>query len=550
MKLHFPLNFLNKSFSISEDFQLEEQSVDVISAIIEDYLSSLKMDRSSIVRVRLSMEEALLRWMDHFGKQTNVHMNVGTNFSRPTITLMLTGDQYNPLVTSENDLGEWAESLFTGISLSPTYNYRKGVNILQLKMNRPERNPALKLLASVIVGGVIGILGKAFLPQSVISSILYTILDPIQNLFLRILNATSGPIIFLSVITATCAIGSMTAIGKSGRRMALRFISITFIVTLAAAAIVLKPLNITLVHQLFDENQFSSVLDLFLQAVPNDALTPIIQGNSPQMILIALIIGNALLQAGQKASRLQVIIEQADSLGLIIAGWVSRLSPFFVTVLFILGVWNGSISTMLSIWKPLLLASVLIILMGLLSVFRISIRHHIPMRLLFEKMKDSFRIAFRTSSVDSSIAENLICCEKRLGISKKLTSYGVPLGLISYMPATCVAVIVFVMYVANLYQVQISIVWLIIALILDVALEAATPPVAGVGILTYTALFAQLNIPLRALPIAMAVDILFGFLVTPINQAMLQMELITEAETLDLLNRDLLHKEMPNYRKK
>ena len=45
-------------------------------------------------------------------------------------------------------------------------------------------------------------------------------------------------------------------------------------------------------------------------------------------------------------------------------------------------------------------------------------------------------------------------------------------------------------------------------------------------------------------------DILFGFLVTPINQAMLQMELITEAETLDLLNRDLLHKEMPNYRKK
>ena len=548
MKL-LPLQLLTNSASISEDFLLQEESVDIISAIIDDYLVSLRMDRSSIVRVRLSMEEALLRWMDHFGKKANVHMDVGMIFNRPTITLMLPGDQYNPLVSSENDLGEWAESLFTGISLSPTYNYRKGVNILQLKMNRPERNPALKLLASVIIGGFVGVLGKVLLPDQIMSKIVYSILDPIQSLFLRILNASSSPIIFLSVITATCAVGSMTAIGKSGKRMTVRFISITFLVTLLAAALVLRPLHITLVHQLFDENQFSSVLDLFLQAVPNDALSPIIEGNSPQMILIALIIGNALLQAGQKAARLQSIIEQADTLGLIIAGWVSRLSPFFVGVLLILGIWNGSVSSMLGFWKPLLLAALLSCTLLLLSVVRISRRYQIPLRLLYAKMRDSFMIAFRTSSVDSSIAENLICCEKRLGISKKLTSYGVPLGLISYMPATCVSTIIFILYTANLYHVKISIIWLIIALFLTVALMAATPPVSGVGILTYTALFSQLGIPVQALTIAMAVDILSGFLVTPLNQAMLQMELITEAEHLDLLNRNLLRKEMNKPKK-
>ena len=536
MKL-FPNNL-----SVNEDFLLQGETVDIIASIIDDFLKHLRMDRSSCVRIRLSMEEALLRWMDHFGTNVKVHMDVGTTFNKPTITFLLNGEQYNPLVSSENDLGEWAESLFTGISITPTYNYRKGVNILQLKMNKPERNPALKLLAAVLIGGTFGILGKVLFPEAIMNRIVYTILDPIQNLFLRILNLSSGPIIFLSVITATCAVGSMTAIGKSGRRMAVRFISMTFLITLIAAVLMIKPLSIDLVTQTFDEGQFASVLDLFLQAIPNDALSPIIEGNSPQMILIALIIGNALLAAGQKASRLQSIIEQADSVGLIIAGWVSRLSPFFVAVLLILGIWNGSISVIIGIWYPILMIIVIAGLALIISIFRVSHTHKVPVKALIAKMKPSFLIAFRTSSVDASIAENLVCCERKLGISKKLTSYGVPLGLIAYMPAAGVATIIIVLYAARAYHVGVSVIWLIIAITLTVALTAATPPVSGVGILTYTVLFSQLGIPVQALTMAMVADILIGFAATPLDQGMLQMELVHEAKTLDLLDQSALQR--------
>ena len=516
MKL-FPNNL-----SVNEDFLLQGETVDIIASIIDDFLKHLRMDRSSCVRIRLSMEEALLRWMDHFGTNVKVHMDVGTTFNKPTITFLLNGEQYNPLVSSENDLGEWAESLFTGISITPTYNYRKGVNILQLKMNKPER--------------------KVLFPEAIMNRIVYTILDPIQNLFLRILNLSSGPIIFLSVITATCAVGSMTAIGKSGRRMAVRFISMTFLITLIAAVLMIKPLSIDLVTQTFDEGQFASVLDLFLQAIPNDALSPIIEGNSPQMILIALIIGNALLAAGQKASRLQSIIEQADSVGLIIAGWVSRLSPFFVAVLLILGIWNGSISVIIGIWYPILMIIVIAGLALIISIFRVSHTHKVPVKALIAKMKPSFLIAFRTSSVDASIAENLVCCERKLGISKKLTSYGVPLGLIAYMPAAGVATIIIVLYAARAYHVGVSVIWLIIAITLTVALTAATPPVSGVGILTYTVLFSQLGIPVQALTMAMVADILIGFAATPLDQGMLQMELVHEAKTLDLLDQSALQR--------
>ena len=141
------------------------------------------------------------------------------------------------------------------------------------------------------------------------------------------------------------------------------------------------------------------------------------------------------------------------------------------------------------------------------------------------------------------------CCENKLGISKKLTSFGIPLGLISYMPAEGIATIVLLLYAASVYKVNVSIIWLFIAIALTVALTAATPPVSGIGILTYTVLFAELSIPSSALTMAMVADILIGFIVIPMNQAMLQMELVAEAETLDLLNKDVLRAKLKSSAK-
>ena len=56
----------------------------------------------------------------------------------------------------------------------------------------------------------------------------------------------------------------------------------------------------------------------------------------------------------------------------------------------------------------------------------------------------------------------------------------------------------------------------------------------------YTVMFAKLNIPTQGLTLVLAGDILMGFVIYPINQALLQMELIFEADNLDVLNRKVL----------
>ena len=63
---------------------------------------------------------------------------------------------------------------------------------------------------------------------------------------------------------------------------------------------------------------------------------------------------------------------------------------------------------------------------------------------------------------------------------------------------------------------------------------------AGIGILTYTVMFSRLGIPAQALTIVLAGDILMGFVIYPVNQAMLQLQLILEADGLGLLKHNIL----------
>lgn len=155
-------------------------------------------------------------------------------------------------------------------------------------------------------------------------------------------------------------------------------------------------------------------------------------------------------------------------------------------------------------------------------------------------MKESFLLAMKNASVDASFGANQFCCEKRFGINRRFLSQRLSLGLILYMPASIIATVVFTVYAANFYEVRPTAVWYIIAVGLIVLLVSASPPVTGVGLLTYTVIFARLGIPANALTIALITEMVLGFVTAPVNQILLQLNLILAADRMQLLHRQVL----------
>ena len=166
----------------------------------------------------------------------------------------------------------------------------------------------------------------------------------------------------------------------------------------------------------------------------------------------------------------------------------------------------------------------------------------IPLQTLVRKLRHSFLAALRTASIDAAYGDILFCCEKYLGISPEITSYALPVGTFIYMPSSSVASMVFIMYVARSYGIVISGVWCVTAMFLTVTLTMASPPMVGVGLLAYAAIFIRLGIPEEGLTVALMADILFGFVCTAVNQAVLQLELVIHADREGLLDLDILQK--------
>lgn len=534
------ISAFNKSGQFDRTYKLCFESVDQTADRVQKFLSYIKVEKNTMLRVRLSVEEVLLRWLDAFPEGTEFRLTMGSHWNRPFIVLKLWGEENNPLLIKGDEAGIWASDLLSAIGLVPVYRYVSGCNIVQVPLKRPHRNPGVTLLLCTLAGAFLGILLDLAFSADLKLLITSTVLTPLQDAFIRVLNAVSAPVMFLSVLTTVCGVGSISVTGKFGKRMVARFLLYSTLFTVVTLFLCQFFFSVPVGNAVLSQGEVSGVLDFFLDVFPGDILSPFIEGDFTQLIVVALVLGNAFLIAGTKVQTLVTLVEEANTAGLVIAEWIGDLSPGFVALLIILGIQDSTIHMLIGIWKPALLITVFSLAALGLRMLHISLRYKVPLRALADKMKDSFLLSLKTFSVETSYTANKTCCEKKLGISRQLTAYGLPIGLICFMPVSTVASTILTIYAAECYQVPVSLVWSIMALFLAVTLAAAGPPTAGIGILTYTVMFSRLGIPAQALTIVLAGDILMGFVIYPVNQAMLQLQLILEADGLGLLKHNIL----------
>ena len=524
----------------SEALNLNGEAVAKVDHLVETFTAQLKMERRSVLRTRISVEEVLLRWMDHFGEGTAFSFSMGYRWHQPYLSLELSGEVCNPLLDG-GDADEWNSILLSKLGLVPHYTYEKGKNCIYLALERPHRNPALLLVASIAAALCVGLGGRTLLTPHTLETISSTVLTPIYNAFLRLLNLTAGPVTFLSVLSMIYEVGNMSVLGNLWNKLSRRFICICFLMSTLSALLCLPLFSVEYLKNPINGTQFSSALDLLLNIIPNDILTPFITGASPSLILLAVVLGDILLSLGRHGQDMPLLAAQSGFVMQRIADGINTLGGCVVFVILLLHLWTGAMQGMRGLWRPLLLCAALSAVYLIVTLLYVSWRFRISPWMLARKLKPSFILALTTASVVETHDENMNCCEKKLGVSPMVARNGIPLGSTIYMPGIAMNMLIISIYMAEQYQIPISVLWLFIAIFLCTILAIAAPPISGAPLLTYAVIFSQLGIPTQALGIAMMADILMGFMATALDQALLQMEMVLLADNIQLLDRDRLN---------
>ena len=446
-------------------------------------------------------------------------------------------------------MNNWGGSILTSIGLTPQYNYsRNGVNTLRIIMPVQRINPVLKIFMALSSGILIGLIANATLSAHACGLLDRLVLGPIFDVWSRLLLAVSGPVIFFMVISTLLNMGAVTEQGGDSKRIIMRYFGSSFCVafiSLALSQVLFMP---NLDNEAFGSAQASTLLEQFFNLIPSNIFTPIIEANTPQLLVMAFVIGAGIIAVGSKADGLVNIIQQVNMVGMKMAEWISRMVPYAVSMVIIREMIDGRSLSILGLWKALLISVIGAAILILVVLLFVSNKNDVPVPVLVRKLKGPFIATIKAGSVETTFGNTENSCIYDLGIERNFASVSLSHGLVLYMPVNVLGTLIFTIYAVSLFDVTVTPIWCFIAMLLAVILFVATPPVPGANLLAYIAIFSVLGISTQALVNAMIFDIVFGILASAANQTMLQLELIRQASIIGLLNETVL-KRMPVKKK-
>ena len=524
-----------------EKLTLCMEDIDRFSEWLGVAQAHIGVDRKNRIRVCLLMEEVLLQMRDVLGEEAGLSASCDIRFGRLRLRVQVMGRPYNPLGDVDSEFGAWDCSLRTAIGLLPQYSYENGANTLRLVLPNAQMNPVLRIAIAIVLGVMIGLAGIALIPEDIRTLIVDIVLEPTYEMWSRLLNAISGPIVFCTVVTTMFNTRSIDERGGSSMWVIARYFLLSVLVVLVALVCALPFFGVELVDLELSPQLGKQVYRLVAAVIPANIIDPLVESNTSQLLFLAFVLGYVLMRLGERTALLRQGIQEANIIGLDLARAVSWLVPVFTEVFLCLELWQGRTGLLRGMWRPLVIAigiaAVILVLSELVLARRLHVR---PARLML-KLWPAFAAAMRTGSLDGSFAEVQSSSTDSLGINADYLKVGLPQGLVLYMPNSAVGTIVFTLFVTRASSVLgANLLWYASAIIMTVVVFVATPPVPGANLLAYVVLFQTLGIPDEALLDAMVFDIVFGIFAGAANQAMLQLEMTLQASKLGLCDLDVL----------
>lgn len=518
-------------------YLLNHLNIDAASEEVVAFLSRESVPSKEVQRIRLSVEEVLLQYLDFFQQDSRqVEVRLSKRFQTLRVELVIAGESMDPFA-GESEESAVLGRLLANMGLAPVWRYKNRKNIIAFTAKKKKMSQILQLgiaiLAAVILGGVCYLL-----PQKVSTLITDEIIMPVFHTFMGLLSAISGPIIFLSVVWGILGIGDMATFGKIGKKMIGRFLLVSVAVGVVGTAICGVCFPISATGQ--TAFTFSDLYEMVLDIVPGNLLTPFTEGNSLQIIFIAVIVGLAMLVLGNRIPTVTGFIEQTNAVMQLIMSAVSALIPFFVFCSVLDMIVGNNFSAVLKSYKLILVMFLVDAVLMLCYLLAVSVRKRVSPLGYLRKTMPTFVIGLATASSVAAYQTNIACCEKQLGIEKRIIDIGIPLGQVIFMPGAIVLFLCASFAMAENYGVAITPIWMLTAFLISVVLAIAAPPIPGAALTCYTILFMQLGLPSEAVAVVITLNVILEFVTTAVDLFCLQSELVELSGSLQVLDVERL----------
>ena len=383
-----------------------------------------------------------------------------------------------------------------------------------------------KIFIGLIGGLLVGVILNLFVPHSsfrdavLVDGIFYVV----GNGFIRLMKMLVVPLVFCSLVCGSSAIGDTKSLGKVGGKTIVFYLLTTALaVTVAiSVATVVKP-GVGLDMSSIETGETTvaenvSVVDTILNIIPENPIGALADGTMLQIILFALLIGVLLAKMGERTELIANLFNQCNELMMEMTNLVMSLAPVGVFCMIAKTFANLGFDAFVPLLKYMgsvllgLLIQCLVVYMVLLVIFtRLN-----PVKFI-KKFFPVMAFAFSTSTSNATIPMNIDTLEERIGVSRKISSFTIPLGATINMDGTSIMQGVAVVFAAQAYGMQLGPKGYLMVIATATLASIGTAGIPSVGLVTLSMVFTAVGLPVEAIMLIMGVDRILDMIRTAVN---------------------------------
>lgn len=374
---------------------------------------------------------------------------------------------------------------------------------------------AMQIFIALILAVITGLLMQK------VPEISTTYIKPFGTIFLNLVKFIVGPIVLFSIMAGIVSMKDLKKLGAIGGTTLIYYFCTTAVavsIGLIVASLFKGSFPVLSTSSLtYTPPKGAAALDVLVNIFPSNFIVPISSANMLQVIVMAILIGFAVILLGEKVEETIGAINRLNDIFMKCMEMILKLSPVGVFCLLTPVIASNGAAVIGSLAKVLLVAYICYILHAVIVYsFTVATLGGISPLEFFKEMAPAITFAFSSASSVGTLPLN-IECTKKLGVSKEISSFVLPLGATINMDGTAIYQGVCAIFIAACYGIDLNLGQMISIVLTATLASIGTAGVPGAGMVMLAMVLTSVGLPVDGIALVAGVDRIFDMGRTTLN---------------------------------
>ncbi|MCI2242021.1 dicarboxylate/amino acid:cation symporter [Adlercreutzia faecimuris] len=378
----------------------------------------------------------------------------------------------------------------------------------------------LSLTTWIFIALVLGILAGLGLQGA--PEVAETYVKPLGTIFLNLIKMIVVPLVLFSIIAGVVSLQDVRKVGAIGGKTILLYLATTAC-AVTLGLVFANVMNVGAGYSLdsgelaYEAQAAPSLIDTIVGIFPSNFFQPMADATMLQVIVIAVVFGFGIIAAGPKARVVVDFVEAMSEVCIQIMRGILLVAP--------IGVF-GLIAPVIAANGPdvLLPLAWLVAVAYVAMACQITVVYSALVKALARRSPLGFLrgelpvigFAFASASSVGSLPLNMECAEK-MGVSKEVYSFVLPLGATINMDGTAIYQGVCAIFIAQVFGVELTLGQQLTVVLTSVLASIGTAGVPGSGMIMLAMVLQSVGLPVEGVALVAGVDRILDMARTTVN---------------------------------